>query len=196
MHYFKPWNSAFHCLMWLPLVFPTGICQQRLWCMKSIASVSGHFHKQWKNISSVRNKNYSGRITHFKKSSIMLRKDFANQVFSPSLNLDFFVPWSSLFIQSSLAHWMRHKLPFFFFATVVCYILLCSQVYTLDRSLFPHATWEEVKTWISASLFYGKIGLLRNHFPAGLSTETQALLPWLINSWDLTWICTYLLHDH
>lgn len=162
MHYFKPWNSAFHCLMWLPLVFPTGICQQRLWCMKSIASVSGHFHKQWKNISSVWGiKNYSGRITHFKKSSIMLRKDFANQVFSPSRILIFlFLGLPSLF--KALAHWMRHKLSFFFFfATVVCYILLSLLLKFIHWTgvFSPHATWEEVKTWISASLFYGKIGL-------------------------------------
>ena len=159
--------------MCLPLVFPTGICQQRLWCTKCIASVSGHFHKQWKNISSVwRIKNYSGRITHFKKSSIMLRRDFANQLFSPSRILIFlFLDLPSLF--KALAHWMRHKACFcfcFFLTTVVYYILL-SQVLKFIHwtGVFsPRATWEEVKTWISVSLFYRKIGLPAKTTPCWL----------------------------
>ena len=127
--------------MCLPLVFPTGICQQRLWCMKCIASVSGHFHKQWKNISSVWGiKNYSGGITHFKKSSIMLRGDFANQVFSPRILIFLFLDLPSLF--KALAHWMRHKACFCFcFCFDYCCVLYSSlsgpQIYTLDRSLFP-----------------------------------------------------------
>ena len=145
MHYFKPWNVISLSRV-TSTCLPNRDMSTEVVMYEIYASVSGHFHKQWKNISSVWGiKNYSGRITHFKKSSIMLRKDFANQVFSPSRILIFlFLGLPSLF--KALAHWMRHKASFFFFffLLLLCIILfsLCSSSLFIGQESFPHVPHE------------------------------------------------------
>lgn len=76
--------------MCLQLVFPAGICQQRWWCIKHIASESGFFINKGTDISSFCDiKIGRSRITDSGKPAAVLGSHSANPAFSAAPTLTF-----------------------------------------------------------------------------------------------------------
>lgn len=163
----------FNCLMLFSLSSQQGHVSRGCDVQNLLLGYLDIFINNGKNISGFwETKSYGSVITNFRKSSIALRKDSANQVFSAAWILIFFSLELSLL---DLAHWMRNKPSFLFSVLAYHFSSPCSSnSYTLTGKcwvLSADATWEEVRRESVSSCLTVKWACL------------QATLCWLI-CWD------------